>query len=47
MIRENGRVVRETPARIDIDNAPGGYKVHVDVAAVDKDVALDPALWAK
>ncbi len=47
VIRENGRVVRETPARIDIDNTSGAYKVHVDVASVDKDVALDPALWAQ
>jgi Glycosyl transferase family 2 len=47
VIRENGRVVRESAARIDIDNASGAYKVHVDVASVDKDVTLDPALWAK
>ena len=47
VIRENGREVRETPAAIDIDNTAGGYKVHVDVASVDKDVTLDPALWAK
>ena len=46
-MRESGRTVRETAARIDIDNAAGGYKVHVDVGAVDKDVTLDPALWAK
>ena len=47
VIRENGRVVRETAARIDIDNAAGAYQVHVDVASVDKDVTLDPALWAQ
>ncbi len=47
VVRENGRVVRETPARIDIDNAAGAYKVHVDVASVERDVALDPALWAQ
>ncbi|MGZ3406110.1 MAG: hypothetical protein ACXVAN_06665 [Polyangia bacterium] len=47
VVREAGRVVRETAARIDIDNATGAYKVHVEVASVDKDVTLDPALWAK
>ena len=47
VIRENGRTVRETPAHIDIDDPAGGYKVHVDVVSVDKDVTLDPALWAK
>ncbi len=47
IIRENGRTVRETPATIDIDNTAGAYKVHVDVASVEKDVALDPALWAQ
>ncbi|MGZ3425191.1 MAG: glycosyltransferase [Polyangia bacterium] len=47
VVREAGRVVRETAARIDIDNAAGAYKVHVEVASVDKDVTLDPALWAK
>jgi hypothetical protein len=47
VIREPGRVVRETPSRIDIDDSGGGYKVRVDVIHVDKDVALDPALWAK
>jgi glycosyl transferase family 2 len=47
VIREPGRVVRETAAKIDIDNAAGGYKVHVDVGGVEKDVALDPALWAQ
>jgi outer membrane lipoprotein-sorting protein len=47
IIRENGRTVRETPARIDIDNAAEHYKVHVDVVSVEKDVTLDPALWAQ
>jgi hypothetical protein len=47
VIRENGRTITETPARIDIDNTAGGYKVHVDVVSVDKDVALDPAMWAQ
>ena len=47
VIRENGRVIRETPARIDIDNAAGAYEVHVDVVSVDKDVALDPQMWAQ
>ena len=47
VIRENGRTITETPARIDIDNTVGGYKVHVDVVSVDKDVALDPAMWAQ
>ena len=45
--RERDGSVRETPARIDIDNTAGGYKVHVDVASVERDVALDPALWAQ
>ncbi len=47
VIRESGRTVRETPAHLDIDDTAGGYRVHVDVVSVDKDVALDPALWAK
>jgi hypothetical protein len=47
VIRESGRVVRETPARIDIDDTAGSYKVHVDVVSVERDVALDPALWAQ
>jgi hypothetical protein len=47
VVREAGRVVHETAARIDIDNAAGAYKVHVEVGSVDKDVTLDPALWAK
>ena len=47
VVHESGRTVRETAARVDIDNPAGGYKVHVDVASVDKDVTLDPALWAK
>jgi outer membrane lipoprotein-sorting protein len=47
VIRENGRVVRETPRSIDIDNAAGAYKVHVDVASVERDVTLDPQLWAQ
>ncbi len=47
IIRENGRTIRETPQAIDIDNRAGAYKVHVDVASVDKDVALDPQMWAQ
>jgi hypothetical protein len=47
VIRENGRTIRETPSRIDIDNAAGAYKVHVDVGSVERDVTLDPALWAQ
>ena len=47
VIRENGRTIRETPARIDIDNTAGAYKVHVDVVSVERDVTLDPALWAQ
>ena len=47
VIRENGRVVRENARSIDIDNAANQYKVHVDVSSVEKDVTLDPALWAQ
>ncbi|HXU70882.1 MAG TPA: glycosyltransferase [Polyangia bacterium] len=47
VVREPGRVVRETPQALDIDNQAGAYKVHVDVASVERDVALDPALWAQ
>ena len=47
VIRENGRTIRETPERIDIDNTAGGYQVHVDVGSVERDVTLDPALWAQ
>lgn len=47
VIRDNGRTVRETPARIDIANPAGGYTVHVEVGSVERDVPLDPALWAK
>ena len=39
--------MRETAAAIDIDNPAGAYKVHVDVSSVEKDVTLDPALWAQ
>ncbi|HEY1586510.1 MAG TPA: hypothetical protein VGH63_12535, partial [Polyangia bacterium] len=45
IIEEPGRRVCETPSSIDI--VSGDYKVHVDVASVERDVALDPALWAQ
>ena len=44
-IEEPGRRVSETPSTIDIETAE--YKVHVDVGSVERDVALDPALWAQ
>jgi hypothetical protein len=47
VITEPGRTVRETPARIDIEDPEMGYKVRVDVGAVETDVTLDPAMWAK
>ena len=46
-VREPGRIVTETAAHIDIDNAAGAYQVHVEVGSVEKDVTLDPALWAQ
>jgi hypothetical protein len=47
VVEESGRVVRETPRTIDIDNKTENYKVHVDVSAVEKDVLLDPQMWSK
>ncbi|MDB4966882.1 MAG: glycosyl transferase family 2 [Myxococcales bacterium] len=47
VVTEPGRTVKETPSRIDIDDPGMGYKVRVDVGAVEKDVTLDPAMWAK
>lgn len=47
VVDEPARHVRETAARIDIDNRALGYAVHVRVASVDRDVALDPSLWAQ
>ncbi len=44
-IAQAGLTVRETPTRIDIDDTKVGYRVHVDVLGVERDVALDPALW--
>jgi hypothetical protein len=45
VVREPGRVVRETPTRIDIETPE--YKVRVDVISAETDVPLDPALWAQ
>ena len=47
VVREPGRTVRETPSRIDIADSALGYRVHVDVTAVDQDVTLDPEMWAQ
>jgi hypothetical protein len=47
VVTEPGRLIEETPQRIDIDNTAHHYKVHVDVGKVANDVALDPALWAQ
>ncbi len=47
IVEEPGLKVRETKTRFDIDNTNEHYKVHVDVINVDKDVALDPAMWSK
>jgi hypothetical protein len=47
IVQENGRTIRETPHYIDIENKNGNYKVHVDVGSVEKDVKLDPTLWAQ
>ena len=44
-VEEPGRRVTETPSSIDIETDE--YKVHVDVDSVEKDVTLDPALWAQ
>ncbi len=46
-VEEPGRVIHETATSIDIDNQAGHYHVHVTVAAVEKDVTLDPDLWSK
>ena len=47
VVEEPGLKIRETKTRYDIDIENGGYKVHVDVVNVDKDVPLDPAMWSK
>lgn len=47
VIREPGRVVQETPSRIEIDNTAHHYKVQVVVSHVENDVPLDPNLWSK
>ena len=45
IIKQPGLTVRETAKRIDIDAAE--WRVHVEVLTVDKDVTLDPAMWAQ
>ena len=45
LVEEPGRSVRETPQWIEIESKD--YKVHVEEVSVERDVALDPALWAQ
>jgi hypothetical protein len=45
-VEQPGVKVRETAARIDIDNANLGYQVRVDVLGNEVDVPLDPAMWS-
>jgi Glycosyl transferase family 2/Protein of unknown function (DUF3261) len=45
-VEQPGVKVRETPARIDIDNATLHYKVRVDVLSNEIDVPLDPGMWS-
>ncbi|HWE31375.1 MAG TPA: glycosyltransferase family 2 protein [Polyangia bacterium] len=47
VVEEPGLKIRETKTHFDIDDQNEHFKVHVEVGAVDKDVALDPAMWSK
>jgi hypothetical protein len=47
VVTEPGRTVRETPERIQIDNAAMQYKVTVTVRAVETNVPLDPKMFVK
>jgi hypothetical protein len=48
VVTQPGVIVHETPQRIDIDDRSldRPVRVRVDVLSVERDVALDPAMWS-
>ena len=47
VITQHGLTIHETPKSIDIDDVVETVHVHVDVLSVERDVALDPQMWAQ